>query len=47
MRQEIDAEVREIIEFADDSPEPKVDDLYKYVYAGQWENRPELKSEPL
>src|SRR6266576_1187671 len=47
VRQEIDTEVRDIIEFADGSPEPKVDDLYKYVYAGQWENRPELKSEPV
>ena len=47
VRQEIDAEVRDIIQFADDSPDPKVDDLYKYVYAGQWENRPELKSESL
>ncbi len=46
-RQEIDAEVRDIIQYADESPDPKVDDLYKYVYAGQWENRPELKSEPV
>jgi pyruvate dehydrogenase E1 component alpha subunit len=47
VRQEIDAEVRDIIQYADDSPDPKPDDLYKYVYAGQWENRPELKSEPV
>src|SRR3989454_1311483 len=47
LRQEIDAEVREIIQYADEGPDPKVDDLYKYVYAGQWENRPELKSEPV
>src|SRR5438094_8708317 len=47
VRQEIDAEVREIIQYADESPDPKVDDLYKYVYADQWENRPELKSEPV
>src|SRR2546426_9109777 len=47
VRQEIDAEVREIIQYADESPDPKVDDLYKYVYGGQWENRPELKSEPV
>jgi len=47
LRQEIDAEVREIIQYADESPDPKVDDLYKYVYADQWENRPELKSEPV
>ena len=47
VRQEIDAQVREIIQYADESPDPKVDDLYRYVYAGQWENRPELKSEPV
>src|SRR6266550_2100677 len=47
VRQEIDTEVREIIQYADESPDPKVDDLYKYVYGGQWENRPELKSEPV
>ena len=47
VRQEIDTEVRDVIQFADESPDPKVDDLYKYVYAGQWENRPELKSEPV
>jgi dihydrolipoamide dehydrogenase len=45
VRQEIDAEVREIIQFADDSPEPSVDDLYNYTYAGQWDNRPELRAE--
>src|SRR2546425_5888752 len=47
VRQEVDAQVREIIQYADESPDPKVDDLYKYVYADQWENRPELKSEPV
>jgi dihydrolipoamide dehydrogenase len=46
-RQEIDAEVQEIIRFADESPEPKPDDLYKYVYSGEWENRPELRGDPL
>src|SRR6058998_242783 len=45
LRQEIDAEVREIIQYADESPDPKVDDLYRYVYAGQWENRPELRAD--
>ena len=47
VRVEVDSEVRDVIQFADESPDPKVDDLYKYVYAGQWEDRPELKSEPL
>src|SRR6202521_4514403 len=47
VRQEIDAEVQEVIRFADESPDPKVEDLYKYVYAGDWENRPELRGDPL
>ncbi len=45
VRQEVDAEVRDVIEFADQSPEPNIDDLYKYTYAGQWDNRPELRTE--
>ncbi|HKB18913.1 MAG TPA: dihydrolipoyl dehydrogenase [Candidatus Dormibacteraeota bacterium] len=45
VRQEIDAEVRDVIEFADQSPEPNVDDLYRFTYAGQWDNRPELRTE--
>ncbi len=45
VRQEIDAEVRDIIEFADQSPDPNPDDLYKYTYAGQWDNRPDLRAE--
>jgi pyruvate dehydrogenase E1 component alpha subunit len=47
VRQEIDAEVQEIIRYADESPDPKAEDLYKYVYAGEWENRPELRGDPL
>jgi len=47
VRQEIDAEVQDIIKYADESPDPKVDDLYKYVYAGEWEERPELRGNPL
>jgi len=47
VRQEIDAEVQEIIRFADESPDPRPEDLYKYVYAGEWENRPELRGDPL
>src|SRR5437867_1303490 len=47
VRVEVDNQVKDIIQFADESPDPKVDDLYKYVYADQWENRPELKSEPV
>jgi dihydrolipoamide dehydrogenase len=47
VRQEIDAEVQDIIKFADESPDPKVEDLYKYVYAAEWEQRPELRGNPL
>ncbi len=45
VRQEVDAEVRQVIDFADESPDPNVNDLYKYTYAGQWDNRPELRAE--
>jgi dihydrolipoamide dehydrogenase len=47
VRTEIDAEVQDIIKYADESPEPKVEDLYKYVYADEWEERPELRGDPL
>ena len=47
VRQDIDAEVRQVIEYADESPDPSVQDLYKYTYAGQWDNRPELRAEKL
>ena len=47
VRQEVDAEVQDIIKFADDSPDPDPVDLYNYVYAGEWENRPELRGDPL
>ncbi len=46
VRVEVDNEVQEIIKFADESPDPKTDDLYRYVYAGEWEDRPELKADP-
>ena len=45
VRQEVDAEVRDVIQFADESPDPNPDDLYKYAYAGDWEDRPELSVE--
>src|SRR5438552_138235 len=45
VRQEVDAEVRDVIELADASPDPNPSDLYKYTYAGQWDNRPELRAE--
>ncbi|HEX2680871.1 MAG TPA: dihydrolipoyl dehydrogenase [Candidatus Dormibacteraeota bacterium] len=45
VRQDVDAQVRDVIEFADQSPDPSVDDLYKYTYAGEWSDRPELRAE--
>ena len=47
VRMEIDAEVQDIVKYADESPDPKVEDLYKYVYADEWEDRPELRGDPL
>ena len=47
VRMEVDAEVQDIIRYADESPEPKVEELYRYVYAGEWEDRPELRGDPL
>src|SRR6266568_2899061 len=46
VRVEVDNQVQEIIKFADESPDPKPADLYRYVYAGEWEDRPELKAGP-
>jgi pyruvate dehydrogenase E1 component alpha subunit len=45
VRQEVDAQVRDIIQYADNSPDPTPEDLYKYTYAGEWDNRPELRAE--
>jgi pyruvate dehydrogenase E1 component alpha subunit len=47
LRQQIDAEVQDIIRYADESPDPSTDDLYRYAYSGEWENRPELRGSPL
>ena len=47
VRQEVDAEVRDIIQFADESPDPKTEELYRYAYAAPWEDRPELRAETL
>ena len=44
VRVEVDNEVQEIIKYADESPDPKPADLYRYVYADEWEDRPELKA---
>jgi pyruvate dehydrogenase E1 component alpha subunit len=39
IRDEVEAEVEEIVRFADESPDPDVGDLFKHVYAGAWEVR--------
>jgi dihydrolipoamide dehydrogenase len=45
VRVEVDNEVKDAIQFADESPDPKTDDLYKYVYAGEWDDNPAMKAE--
>jgi pyruvate dehydrogenase E1 component alpha subunit len=45
VRVDIDNEVKDIIQYADESPDPKVDDLYRYVYAGRWDDNPMLRAE--
>ncbi|HEY8633423.1 MAG TPA: dihydrolipoyl dehydrogenase [Candidatus Dormibacteraeota bacterium] len=47
IRMEVDAEVQDIVKYADDSPDPKTEDLYKFVYADEWEDKPELRGDPL
>ncbi|MGH7903426.1 MAG: dihydrolipoyl dehydrogenase [Candidatus Dormibacteraceae bacterium] len=37
IRSQVEAEVERIVQFADESPEPAVEDLHRYVYAGEWE----------
>jgi len=47
VRAEVENEVQDIIKFADEGPDPKIEDLYKYVYAGEWEESPALRGDPL
>jgi dihydrolipoamide dehydrogenase len=37
IQQRVDDEVDEIVKFADESPNPSVDELYRYVYGGEFE----------
>jgi pyruvate dehydrogenase E1 component alpha subunit len=37
LHEEVDQEIDEVVKFADESPNPPVDELYKFVYAGEWE----------
>jgi pyruvate dehydrogenase E1 component alpha subunit len=34
---DVEAEVDEIVRFSDASPNPKVEELFRYLYAGEWE----------
>jgi len=38
VRQEVDAEVDEIVRYADESPNPPVDELYKFLYTPEWQS---------
>jgi dihydrolipoamide dehydrogenase len=33
----VEAEVEETVHYSDESPNPAVDELYRYLYAGEWE----------
>lgn len=37
IRQEVEREVEDAVRFADESPNPPVEELYRYVYAGEFE----------
>jgi pyruvate dehydrogenase E1 component alpha subunit len=37
IKAEVDQEVQDVIDYADSSPNPDLKDLYKYVYAGDFE----------
>jgi dihydrolipoamide dehydrogenase len=37
IQEEVESQVEEIVRFSDESPNPSVDELYRYLYAGEWE----------
>jgi dihydrolipoamide dehydrogenase/pyruvate dehydrogenase E1 component alpha subunit len=37
LQDSVEAEVEEIVRFSDASPNPAVDELYRYLYGGEWE----------
>jgi pyruvate dehydrogenase E1 component alpha subunit len=37
IRDQVESEVEEFVKFADECPNPEVDELYRYLYAGEWE----------
>jgi pyruvate dehydrogenase E1 component alpha subunit len=36
IKDEVEKQVEETVSFADESPNPPIDELYKFLYAGQW-----------
>ncbi|GAC1658169.1 MAG: hypothetical protein NVS9B1_17490 [Candidatus Dormibacteraceae bacterium] len=36
---EVEDEVQAVIDYADKSPNPKLEELHRYVYAGEWESK--------
>ena len=39
IRAEVDAEIDEVVRYAEESPNPDLRDLFKHVYAGEWDER--------
>jgi TPP-dependent pyruvate/acetoin dehydrogenase alpha subunit len=39
VKDEVEKEVDAVIEYADQSPNPDLKDLHRYVYAGEWEGK--------
>jgi pyruvate dehydrogenase E1 component alpha subunit len=37
LEKDIEREVEEVVKFADESPNPSVDELYKFLYSEDWE----------
>ena len=37
VRGDVEKEIEEIVKFSDESPNPKANELYRYLYAGEWE----------
>ena len=37
IKSSVEGEVEQIVRFSDESPNPAVDELYRYLYAGEWE----------
>src|SRR2546426_2914774 len=46
IQDDVDREVDEIVRFSDESPNPKVEELYRYLYAGEFEPPSVLRTPP-